>query len=55
LTKYTARVWFIHRLLLSIASRLIWKFAIDTKDPDTVDYQQELEHVTKQTALDKAI
>jgi hypothetical protein len=31
------------------------KIAIDTKDPDTVDYQQELEHVIKQTASDKAI
>ena len=55
LTEYTAGVWFIHGLPLSTASRLIRKFAIDTEDPDTVDYQQQLEHVMKQTASDKAI
>jgi hypothetical protein len=38
LTKYTAGVWFIYGLPLSIVSRLIRKFAIDTEDPDTVNY-----------------
>jgi hypothetical protein len=52
---YCTRVWFIHGLPLSIASRLIRKFAIDTEDPDTVNYQQQLEHVQKQAASDKAI
>ena len=55
MTKYTTRVWFIHRLLLSIASKLIRKLEIDTKDPDTVDYKKVLKYVVKQTASDKAI
>jgi len=55
LTKYTARIWFIHRLLLPTASKLIWKLEIDTKDPNTVDYKKLLEQVVKQTASDKAI
>ncbi len=38
-----------------MASSLIWRFAIDTEDPVTVDYQKELEHIMQQTALDKAI
>jgi hypothetical protein len=53
LTKYKAGVWFIHGLPLSITSELIRKFAIDTEDPDTVNYQQELEHVIEQTASNK--
>src|SRR6202042_1967529 len=55
LTEYTAGVWFIHGLPLPIASRLIRKFAIDTEDPATVNYQQQLEHVMKQAASDRAI
>jgi hypothetical protein len=55
LAEYTAGVWFIHGLLLSTASKLIRKFAIDTEDPTTVDYQQQLEHVKKQAMSDKAI
>ena len=55
LTEYTAGVWFIHGLPLPIASRLIRKFAINTEDPSTVNYQQQLEHVTKQAASDRAI
>jgi hypothetical protein len=38
LTKYTAGVWFIYKLLLSTASRLIRKLVIDTEDLDTVNY-----------------
>jgi hypothetical protein len=38
LAEYTAGVWFIHGLPLSIASRLIRKFVINTEDPATVDY-----------------
>jgi hypothetical protein len=55
LTEYTAGVWFIHGLPLPVASRLIRKFAINTEDPATVNYQQQLEHVKKQAASDKAI
>jgi hypothetical protein len=55
LTKYAAGVWFIHGLPLSTASGLIRKFAIDTEDPATVDYQRDLKHVMQQTASDKAI
>jgi hypothetical protein len=55
LAEYTARVWFIHGLPLPTASRLIRKFAIDTEDPTTVDYQQQLEHVKKQAMSDKAV
>jgi len=55
LTKYTASVWFIHRLPLPTASKLIWKLEIDTKDPNTVNYKKLLEQVVKQTASDKAI
>ena len=55
LTEYTARIQFIHRLLLLTASKLIWKLEIDTKDPKTVDYKKLLEQVVKQTASDKAI
>ena len=40
---------------LPIASRLIRKFAIDTEDPSTVIYQQQLEHVTKQAVSDRAV
>jgi hypothetical protein len=42
-------------LPLSTASRLIQKFAINTEDPFTVNYQQQLEHVIKQAASNKAI
>ena len=38
-----------------MASKLIRKFTIDTEDPSTVNYQEQLEHVMKQTASDKAI
>jgi hypothetical protein len=55
LTEYTAGVWFIHGLPLSTASKLIRKFSIDTKDPETVDYQKQLKHIMQQTASDKAI
>jgi len=55
LTEYTARVWFIYRLLLPTASKLIWKLKIDTKDPKTVNYKKLLEQVVKQTASNKAI
>ena len=55
LTENTARVQFIYGLPLSIASRLIRKFVINTEDPATVNYQQQLEHVTKQAASDQAI
>jgi hypothetical protein len=55
LTEYTAGIWFIHGLPVPTASRLIRKFTIDTEDPATVDYKQQLEHVMRQTASDKAI
>jgi hypothetical protein len=55
LTSYTAGVWFIHGLPSSTSSKLIRKFSIDTEDPTTVNYKEQLEHVTKQTASDKAI
>jgi len=55
LTEYTAGVWFIHGLPLPIASILIRKFAIETEDPATVNYQQLLEHVTKQAVSDRAV
>jgi len=55
LTEYTARIWFIYRLPLPTASKLIWKLEIDTEDPNTVDYKKLLEQVVKQTASDKAI
>ena len=55
LTKYTAGVWFIHGLPPTTSSKLIWKFSIDTEDPSTINYQEQLEHVMKQTASDKAI
>jgi len=42
-------------LLLPTASRLIQKFAINTEDPGTVNYQQQLEHMMKQAASDRAI
>jgi hypothetical protein len=55
LTEYTAGVWFIHGLPPTTSSKLIRKFSIDTEDPSTVNYQEQLEHVMKQTASDKAI
>jgi len=55
LTEYTTRVWFIHGLLLSMASKLIRKLEINTKDLDMVDYKKVLKYVIKQTASDKAI
>jgi hypothetical protein len=36
-------------------SKLIQKFSIDTKDPSTVKYEEQLEHIMKQTASNKAI
>jgi hypothetical protein len=38
-----------------MASKLIWKFTIDIEDPSTVNYQEQLEHVIKQIASNKAI
>jgi len=55
LTEYTARVWFIYGLLLFIASKLIWKLEINTKDLNIVNYKKVLKYVVKQTVSNKAI
>jgi hypothetical protein len=55
LTEYTAKVWFIYRLLLFIASKLIRKLEINTKDLNTVNYKKVLKYVIKQTVSNKAI
>jgi hypothetical protein len=52
---YTAKVWFIYRLPLLTASKLIRKLEINTKDLDTINYTKVLKHVIKQTAFNKAI
>ena len=38
LLKYIAGVWFLHRLLPTIAATVMQKHGIDTEDPSTVDY-----------------
>jgi hypothetical protein len=54
LTEYTAGVWFIHGLPPSAAGKLVRKFAIDTEDPDTVEYQKQLKYIIQRIASNKA-
>ena len=55
LLKYTARVWFLHRLLLGIAVKVMQKYEIDTEDPGTVEYNRICKFVVKATSSKKAI
>src|SRR5438045_6144526 len=55
LLKYIAGVWFLHRLLPTIAVTVMWKHGIDMEDPSTVDYDAIQEFVVKATTAEKAI
>jgi hypothetical protein len=53
-SQYTVAIWFLHGLPLSLAGKTIKKFAIDTKDPLTINYQDLLEYIIQRIASDKA-
>jgi hypothetical protein len=53
-SEYTVAIWFLHGLLLSLAGKAIKKFAIDTKDLLTINYQDLLEYIIQRIASDKA-
>ncbi len=55
LSKYATRVWFLYRLLSGIATKVIQKYEIDTKDPGTVEYNRIHKFVVKATGSEKAI
>lgn len=55
LSKHTVAVWFLHGLPLSLAKKTIRKFAIDIKDPSTVDYEKILQYIEHQIESDQSI
>ena len=55
LSKYAARVWFLHGLLLGIAAKVMQKYEIDTEDPGTVEYNRICKFVVKATSSEKVI
>ena len=55
LSKYIARVWFLHGLPPTIAATVMRKQEIDTEDPSTVDYDAIRDFVVKATSAEKAI
>ena len=55
LSKYIARVWFLHGLLPTIAATVMQKHGIDMEDPSMVDYDAIWEFMVKATTAKKAI
>ena len=55
LTKYTARVWFIHGLLEWATKKLIKKYNADAKDPTTIVFDSFVKHIDSIATTDRAL
>ena len=55
MSKYIIEVWFLYRLLLGIAVKVIQKYKINIKDLSTIDYNSICKFVAKATSSEKAI
>jgi hypothetical protein len=55
LSKYTAGVWLLHRLLSLVTEKAIRKLVINVKEPSTIDYLTILKFAMQRTRSNKSI
>jgi hypothetical protein len=55
LSKYTASVWLLYRLLFLVTEKAIKKLVIDVKEPSTIDYLTILKFAIQRARSNKSI